>query len=255
MRDVLRGALGPVRVASLLQLAENEMLTGRLTIDGVGDITALQGRVVGATHRDLTGTIALYELFLYQEGDFRFSLDPSVRGEALGPLLALILEGCRLADEWERLAPLYLKPTRPLPTPEPGPAAKVLSRLDGRRSVADAAAGLPRVRVVDPLLQLCETGLLVETDPPQGGQKTGRAPTPAPAQPRGADLPTDYFAAMDLGRKHLREGQYAEAKSAFEAALKARPNDRVAAQNLKRVAEALGSAPATSTAFTWFRRA
>ncbi|MCK6503153.1 tetratricopeptide repeat protein, partial [Myxococcota bacterium] len=63
------------------------------------------------------------------------------------------------------------------------------------------------------------------------------APGPA-AERAGAPpvhvAPVDYYAALEQGRSHLRAGDHDAAEAAFQAALSARPDDRVARQNLAR---------------------
>lgn len=218
---VVQGELGPLSLAGVLQLLEGEALTGRLRLHA-GSIELSQGRPVGASCAGRDGTTAFLELFLGTGGPFSFERD-HVSGESLGSLLGLIMEGCRLDDEWSQLNGLILVPSAGAEAE--GVCAEVLAALDGTRSVDTAVrhVGGARVLVVDPLRSLLESGLLHEVTRP-------------PPTRRGSVPPTEGYArAMEDGRSKLRAGDFDSAEAAFELALTLRPDDVIARQNLRRV--------------------
>jgi hypothetical protein len=253
MPEILRGRLGPIRLASVLQLAEAEVFTGRVALTR-GQADFYRGRVTGCRCGTLDGLAGLYELFLDETGDFALTEEPMPDAPALGPILGLVIEGCRLSDEWVRISQLVLRAVSPIATSVPD-AQALIARLDGSRTVEQALRG-PRAPLVDFILRACEARSLVEV-PLEG--RSPRAPTPAPAPsrdhgPRSAPVPVDFDGSMDLGRRHTREGNWDLAIRAFELALSVQPSDRVALQNLRR-AEQARAGRVEKSAFQWFRRA
>ncbi|MCK6504253.1 DUF4388 domain-containing protein, partial [Myxococcota bacterium] len=120
MPELLAGSLKAVGLPSLLQLAESEGLSGRLTLHGAGEVDLREGQPVGARCEGLWARAALMELFLVDAD--RFSLDGAgslPAGPPLGEVIELVMEGCRLADEWSRLAacPVARAPQAPVPGP------------------------------------------------------------------------------------------------------------------------------------------
>jgi hypothetical protein len=213
MPEVARGDATVFGLSSLLGLLEAEAFSGRM-VYGSGVIAFARGAPVRAELGARSGVPALLELFLEPAGTFVIERADVAAGPPLGDPTALLLEGCRLQDEWARLAPIAVLPQGPLP-----PALQPLvALLDGRPLVdAVAAAGLARAGGVDPLLAALEAGTLVETLP--------RRPT----------LPTDFDAELDAARRAVREGRLDDARGHFQRALSARPDDRIARQNLRRL--------------------
>lgn len=241
MGEVLRGNLRRIGLPSVLQLGEAEALTGSVELLELGDVKLSKGRPVDASCGTLTGVNALLELFVRSASDFRVVEDAVGTDEPLGSLVGLIMEGCRLADEWRRLAPLPLATTEPGVVDRAGAAAPVVAVLGDEPTVEAAVqrAGVARALVVDPLQALLEEGALRERT---------RPPPPRRSRPPSGD----YYTAIDQGRKHLRAGRFAEAEAAFEIALAERPGDRVAAQNLRRVRQVREGE--SSGLFGWFRK-
>lgn len=243
MPELLSGSLRAVGLPSLLQLAETEGLSGRLALHGAGEVQLRDGLPVAARCEGLEARAALMELFLVDVDRFSLhAVEVLPDGAPLGEVLELVMEGCRLADEWSRLAPCPIT-TAPA-DPVPGAAGALLAALDAGQPLERGrrAAGLARAACVDPILDLVEQGRLrlgaplpLPADPP--------APSPAPApglpQPQSppvapAAAPLDYFTALERGRAQLRDRDHDGAEASFQAALAARPDDRVARQNLAR---------------------
>lgn len=234
MPEILSGTLGGISLPSLLQLIEGEALSGRLVLHGVGELIFAEGAPVAARCEGLEGRAAALELFLVT-GE-RFSLDRQHVPPAppVAPSLELIMEGCRLADEWARLAPC---PVTHRPPRAEGTLARLLaSANDGwPLELARRAAGLSRAECVDPVLASVEDGDL-HLGEPLALPSRSDVPEPEP-QPRPAGHRLDYHEALEQGRVRLKARDFAGAEEAFRAALDARPDDRVARQNLRRLTQ------------------
>lgn len=218
MAEILQGDTAAIGLFAVIQLAEGEALSGRLVLPR-GEVALHLGNVVGARFGAVTGVDALYEHLLWRGGRFVFEDAPVPAAPGLGPAAALMLEGCRLLDEWQRVEGLVLACA-----PDAAPSTKLaplVPHLDGRRRVRDAVAraGMLRCHAVDPLLDGLDAALLVER---------AVAVEEAPAD--------DFDALMDAGRRHVRAGRHADALAAFRRAVALRPDDRVATQNLRRIA-------------------
>ncbi|MCB9675656.1 MAG: DUF4388 domain-containing protein [Alphaproteobacteria bacterium] len=259
MREVvLEAELEAVHLASLVQLVEGEMFDGWLHCP-TGRLGLRQGAVVAARCGELDGMPALRELFLCPVGRVRLERGVA-EGAPLGGTLALVMEGVRIADEWDRLAPLVLDEAAGFEAPTIGPVDRaLLNGFDGVRTTYEVvkAAGIRPSGVTDALLQLMDEGWLVEVAPARPdevrrwqatvGTEPVEAPAPAPVaaapEPEPEPMapaptavePQDYYEALDAGRIALRAGDHDAAEASFMAALAARPGDRIAAQNLKRV--------------------
>lgn len=220
MREALRGNGDLAELSTLLQLVEMEVLTGRVRYDRGGEIGVYGGSIVRAGLGRLSGVGALLEMFLVTSGPFGVDVGAEPKAPPLGSTAALVLDGCRLLDDWRRIESLFLSAGRAGPLPPPLQALQ----FDGRLPTGSvlAAAGAARHPLVDPILQAIESGVLVEV---------ARA---APAVP-AANAAT-YEACMEEGRRCVRGGRLAEARARFSEAITLRPDDRVAIQNLRRVA-------------------
>ncbi|MFO0747704.1 MAG: DUF4388 domain-containing protein [Myxococcota bacterium] len=252
---VIEGDVRHVRLPSLLQLAEAEMHTGRLALTPGGSVAVRQGAVVdAATDSGLTGLAAMRELFLVADGRFALFLDASIAGTPLAPTIALVMDGCKLMDEWVLLASeRYVEPPR---APSPTPAEAVaLARLqpvlaamrDGATlEAAVAATGAHRSEIVPVLQALVDAGRLepaapeapaAATPPPAA---TAPVATPAPPAPPAAaapdePVPDDLDELLSRARALMRRLELDAAERLLRAALERRPNDRVLAQNLRHL--------------------
>ncbi|MES2638934.1 MAG: DUF4388 domain-containing protein [Myxococcota bacterium] len=231
MPEILRGDLQAVGLSTVLQAVEAEGLTGKISVPR-GEIEVHMGNVVSARVANLGGIDALMELFLQPGGTFVVHTAEVVPAVALGPLTTLVLDGCRLLDEWQRIAASALLPTGTGPLP--ATLARLTPHLDGRTAIRDGVttAGEWRCRVIDPLIQALEDGRLSQHD-------AVVSPAAAPAPPVDTPTPgddTSFDATIDTARRLVREGRLGEARAAFERALVDRPNDRIALQNLRRLA-------------------
>lgn len=239
MREALRGDTCTFSLGTLLQAAESEGITGVIRFAPEVEVGLHAGAPVRARHHGLAGVEALLEMFLRPLPPFVVHVGAEPAAPPLGVTVGLVLDACRLQDDWARVAPLVLAARDATSLPAEVRALP----LDGRQPVWAAvdAAGTSRARVIDPLLGGLEAGHLVEAAPPVAAPpETATAPVqqPVTSHPSG---PTpahagDYDLALGLGRRLVREGRFGEARAAFEHALAVRPEDGVARQNLRRLA-------------------
>ncbi|HHO50474.1 MAG TPA: DUF4388 domain-containing protein [Deltaproteobacteria bacterium] len=217
---ILTGRLELVGLPSLLQLVESEALTGRLLLAGQARLGLHDGSVVTARYDGLDGRTAALEAFLLGRGAFELAADEIEEEQPLGDTIELLMTGCRLLDEWSRLAPLHLHAIDEVRDVGLQP---LLPHL-GVGPVHDAVrrAGLPRAITIDPLLNGIEQGWLREIE----GRPTSEPPLV------GDD---DVDSLIDLARSHARARRLDEAEELLLRALRLRPGDRIASQNLSRV--------------------
>lgn len=229
-------------LAGVLQLAASELLTGILTVPGA-EIRLHQGAVVGVNAEVGTqGIVGLRDAFMGPNGLFRLDASPAQEGTALGSTTMLIMDACRVADEWARLAPMRLAATDSLDlTDVAEPVRRAIEALDGERVVGEvlATAGVSAARVTDTLLTLLEARRLEEQGPPMPERVPGStAPAPAVStQASGSPPEVDEFELLEMGRRHLRERDFGRARTCFERALNIAPNNRLVRQNLRRFNE------------------
>lgn len=226
---VLQGDLRVVRLLSLIQLADSESFHGVLSLPNDGHVDFEAGYVVGASSGNVRGIAALRDLSFVEEGTFSYTPDTSVAGDPLGEATGLVLDACRAQDEWTRLAPKVLSRTEEaLPEGLPTAVFGICELLDGTRAVAEALvqADVTRGEVIVSLARLAGSGHLVETADPR----------PEAVEAAMALSGTvDYDELLYRGRTFRREGELDKAEAAFLAALRLRPDDVIARQNLKRV--------------------
>ena len=217
---ILAGRLEFVGLPSLLQLVEAESITGRLSLADAARLELWGGRVVAADYAGFGGRHAALEAFLVGRGAFALSRDEVAEARPLCDTIELMMTGCRLVDEWGRLAPLYLSAVDAVDDDHLAPLIPHLQ--GGPVQAAVARAGLPRSASVDPLLNGIEQGWLRQID--------------GPGEPEPAVVgDEDVDALVDLARAHVRDRRLDEAEDLLQRALRLRPEDRIASQNLARV--------------------
>lgn len=240
MAEILRGELGRIRLSSLLQVVEGELLDASLSVAG-GSRKFRDGQVVKAEFGSLQRGLAVLELFWFR-GPFVLE-DWQGEGEALAPTMTLVMEGSRLLDEWSRISRSWLVPVEGR---ECAGMDALLPLLDGRRTLEEVvgSAGLSRAMATDRCCSWLEEGSLKQLSRPVAPPITTgpAAPTPARLAPAAAPAaPTvsaaSYAEAMDMGRRLLREGCLTDAEAAFNVALQFSPQDPVARQNLRWVTQ------------------
>ncbi|MCB9761489.1 MAG: DUF4388 domain-containing protein [Alphaproteobacteria bacterium] len=232
MTEILTGALEHLSLPALLQLLENEAITGRLKLGDAGEIQVADGNIVGALWKDEEGYVALMQLFFVTEGPFAVEvgevLSTTLRHQQpMGSNTGLIMSALRLVDEWVRLAPMVLAP-EPATTWSDAELDPLLPMLDGHRTLAEATlhAGLVPCAVIEAVLDALDGRALRSVAPPD--------PERAAAALNPPD-PSEFYDLIDQGRQHLRARELSEAEACFRRALMARPDESLARQNLRRV--------------------
>lgn len=247
---------GPrITLATMVQVADMEAVTGWLEIGPGAGVALSEGLVVDAWFGDLRGAVAFYELFTHPvPGALVLREAPIEPTAPIGPTSSLVLEASRRADDWRRIAgmPLMLDTDRELPE-LPEAMMDLLGSLDGETPlyVLVDGAGAPRNTSGHRLAPLVQTGVLVPVGPsvelPDAApdafvedlsdESTASPATegfPFPAvDDRGH--PVDGLECLDRGRQALRGGDLDTAITWFRHAVAKRPDDGVAAQNLRRV--------------------
>lgn len=231
MADILSADPTKVSRASVFQLLDGLALSGRLVAEAGGNELGwadfVDGKPVEAAVGATRGVDALYDLLVIDVAQVRFVSFPDGRQpRGLSPLadvLGLVMNGCRLRDEYVRMKPLVAAVSGPLPPDLPSPVRAVVDRLDGVSPLGDAifASGVSPAVVIDELRDLFESQVLTHIA------------TVAPPAP-----PVDFEEAVASGRRHFREGDLERAEADLLWAVAQRPEDRVVRQNLARVREA-----------------
>lgn len=279
-REIFGGDLRDVSLNSLLLLARAEAVRGWIRIAPRGEVSLVDGRVVGARCGPLTGADALRELLFHDVGHFAL-----VRGEPSSPCIiedttAVVMDAYRLRDEWARLSTAVLRPSSTRAwRPTGGPLDAVVHALDGQRTLADAVAAQDGAVTpyIDPVLAALNDGLIERVRAPrESSQRTDAAGLATPPAPRitspspwtparaagpshtppqavSAQTPAatqstddvDFFELIDRGRAQMRASDYDAAERSLRRALELRPGDRVVMQNLRALAQRRGDTVAS----------
>jgi len=216
---------GSLAFPTWIQVAELEDLTGNASFNDTIRIGFRRGRIVGAEVDGTSGLDGLLAAFLSNPSQGALSdgdpVDHGLNLDATGALLT----GLRLVDEWERLQAQVLSPTTDT---APDKLAPVWSSFDGERTTAEVLfeSGLPLGTLVDAVAGAVEDGMLR----PSGKADPERAK--AAMQPVRAE---DFWTLMDQAHDLTRARDYAGAERTLRMALRARPNDPLATQNLRRL--------------------
>ena len=141
MREILRGDLEVLNLASVLQLIEAEAVTGLMTFDQGAEIRFKHGQLVSATIGHRKGVQAVEEMFLTPMATFVLSQAEVQEERVLGMMTGVIMSGLRLSDEWARLSPLVLGPRPGREIKDPALAALV-KQMDGARTFVEVVFDL-----------------------------------------------------------------------------------------------------------------
>jgi len=236
--SILEGDARHVRLASLLQLAEIEMYTAKLWLGEVGFIAVRNGSVVASQALGLDGVEAVFELFLHLEGRVRVMLDETIEGAPLATTISLVMDGCRLIDEWQQLSQdrwviASVAEVADAFAPALTAMRPVLMAMErgARLEAALAEVGIARAKAVPALCALVEAGVIVPAKAVRPLSLVAQ-PTPDALQ----DAPGDVDELIAQARRLVRANDFARAEQLFLRALEQRPNDRVIAQNLRHLA-------------------
>lgn len=181
---IAEGSLQDFSLSDLLQIISLNASTGvlRVASEGrAGMLSCAQGEIVSATAQDLVAEEAVYALFQWETGTFKFDAqDPvSAPGKVDTPLAEMAKEGIRRLDQWRairRELPLLTNRARfrsdkaqlaSSMTPESTEVWAAISGTEGLTLAEIAAATrLNDLAVAQGLLELHREGmLLIETSP------------------------------------------------------------------------------------------
>ena len=241
MHEALRCDTRQFDLAMVLQLVHTQRLTGHLSVEsnatavGIADFHA--GEVTSTRCGKATDATGLLELFVMPNTQATFFVHPHPAQPPVGNLLAMIIEGCRLKDEWSQLHAVIPhrnegnEALEPDALQDPG-ISVLLPELDGRCNLALAVqrAGVARCVIIDPVRALLNQGALTTAPHESDGE--------APDRSTDESMPDlRFFEALESGRHHYVHGSLGEAATAFRRALQLRPDDPVARQNIHRLRE------------------
>jgi hypothetical protein len=108
----VEGKLSQIPLTDLLQLFHMNRRTGTIGLtrretgspEELGTILLREGNLVQATVGSVDGEKALFRLLGWRDGSFAFTPNPvRVTARILAPTRALLIEGMRQLDEWERM--------------------------------------------------------------------------------------------------------------------------------------------------------
>jgi hypothetical protein len=108
----VEGKLSQIPLPDLLQLFHMNRRTGTIELarremgrsEEIGSILLREGNLVQATVGSVDGEKALFRLLAWREGSFAFTPNPiRVPARIVAPTRALLIEGMRQLDEWDRL--------------------------------------------------------------------------------------------------------------------------------------------------------
>ena len=247
---VLSGDLEDMCLPTLLHLLEIESHTGWLKVDDDRRIDLCRGHVTGASAGDLEGIEALKEVLVAGGSRFEVFHGKPQNEQALERVSSTLFDSYRILDEWAKIEGTVLRlvgDQRWWPTGRPIDA--LMEVLDGKTPLRDLAAktGVSLCSVVDEVLEAKRLGLVVATEvvTVEGAIEPGEAGHDLPK--RGGTPATDdvfvgvdFFDLLDRARASIKRADYGLAEAALQAALRLRPDDRVASQNLRRVRELRG---------------
>ncbi len=232
----IRGNLKDVALSSLLQAMHVESASGSLHLEGGGELHLVRGEIVAASTERADGYDAVMSLLARRRGSFRFE-GASPRGTdpraPLAPIMNLLLESARLDDEWQRVAgnvPRVIDPAR-IPVGDRCLTA-VIPWMDGRRTMSELAhlSGASTTELIAALRSGLSRGAIERI---RSAEAAGERDTPEPD--RG------FEELLLSARSRIREGDLEGATRLLHRALARRPEDRIARQNLRRVAALLSS--------------
>ncbi len=177
---MLEGKIERQGLVDIIQLLATSRKSGvlRVTGDVTGDIYFSDGEIINAKVNGVSGEEAFYEIFILVKGKFSFvEKEPDVERKILKTLTDLLLEASAKLQEWEKVkhyipyddASLALVPMAPEEEETLNLSAeewKVLSQIDGRRSIKDIAKlmNLPKTKVQILVAELNKKGMVESED-------------------------------------------------------------------------------------------
>ncbi|MCW5830351.1 MAG: response regulator [Deltaproteobacteria bacterium] len=178
-QNMFQGALSDLGVVDLLQTIEIGRKTGLILLtsgDKSGVMYVQNGRVIDSICGNLRGARAVYRLLTWNDGAFKIDFKPVYRQETIElSTQALIMEGMRRLDEFERLAEqlppldsvLVIDPQELLqqyPEGFPSKAGEIIQLFNGKRTILEVAdeCGLDDLPALNIMSKFYFQGLLKE---------------------------------------------------------------------------------------------
>lgn len=150
-----QGSLKELPLPDIIQLVSVSGKTGAFTLrsgDEAGDIYLRGGQIVHAELGDLSGEEAVYELAIWDEGDFVFTPGKEVQQTTIQKSNTnLLMEAARRIDEWQvlskripstRLIPVFTDQVATTSVSFTPGEWQLICKIDERRSIDEIAAGL-----------------------------------------------------------------------------------------------------------------
>jgi hypothetical protein len=166
----------------------------------------------------------IYDIFLWQEGDFKF-IDDELPSMEMIPLqvdvTGIIMEGTRRVDEWQRIREVIphdvMVPivARTIPTAELGEVQQTVVRaVDGKRTIAEIEleARTSLFAVCSTLHTLAREGFIRMTEP------EGRAEEKAPFEEAHMSESSEVASLLSRAQHALKEKEYEKAQRLLKAA-------------------------------------
>ncbi len=246
---ILSGELAEMSLPTLLHLLEIESHSGWLEVDAERRIDFHRGHVTGALAGSEEGVDALKEILVAGGVRFRVLRGTPREARPLARVSATVFEAYRILDEWRDVEGSVLRLVGDQSwRPTGREIDALLSALDGRRTLGELVArtGVSICAIVDEVLEAMRLGLVVEAvateRPVPEREPLGSATQAEPAAPIVEDRFSglEFFDLLDQVRTLTKQGDYDLAEAACAAALRLRPGDRIASQNLRRVRQLKG---------------
>lgn len=150
-----QGSLKELPLPDIIQLVSVSGKTGRFSLKnetGEGEIHLRKGRIVHATSGKLEGEEAVYEMAIWEDGDFLFVPGETTATTSINKSNTnLLMEAARRMDEW-RVLSKRIPSTRLVPVFTPNSSRTsvsltpqewmVISKIDERRSIEELAIAI-----------------------------------------------------------------------------------------------------------------
>jgi len=234
---MIRGNLRDVALSSLLQAMHVDSVSGYLRVEGGGVLHIVDGEVVEASTAGAKGYDAVMSLLARRRGSFSFERATPAASAPLAPIMNLLLESARLDDEWRRVAGYVVRVVDETRLLSDVPClASLVQWIDGRRTIEELAhlSGDSTTDLVASVRLGISRRVLARV------RSAESEATQSESEPD-----RDYDELLACAREKIRDGDLEGASRCLHRALARRPEDRIARQNLRRVAALLSSRPQT----------
>lgn len=195
-----QGSLADLALPEIVQLVSSSSKSGCFHLtDGAskGQVFLQEGRIIHAQVEDLAGEEAVYQLAIWNKGEFFFETGATTAAQTITKSNTnLLMEAARRLDEWKvlqkKVPSMDLVPEFVIPDTKEGQINLntsewlILSKIDGRRSIKGiaTASGNSTFDACKILYGLIATNLIRLKEPPPAAR-----PAPPPAAPAAGAAP------------------------------------------------------------------